>query len=171
MKLHTRQLQSWKYWDIHPDDFEAAINARLKFRVADSLRPARNPTTRQAVEEDLFVAWLAGEGINFWSEAICADVMMYAIEHGAGRFFIKLGKAINGERELFDDLDVFILENRRKDHCLWNKTRAEAVTILRDAGFGNRLSPHDELAKDAYAKRLKRNGLLDSQELGQDARF
>lgn len=161
-KPHLWQLQSWKHWDIHPDDFNAAVNARLKFRLADSQRTARNSKARREVEEDLFIAWLAGEGIHFWSQAMCADVISYASEHGAGRFFIRLGRALDGGRVLFDELDVFILENWRTGQTLRNKTRAEAVAILRSAGFKNRLSPHDEQAEDTYAKRIKRLGLAAS---------
>jgi hypothetical protein len=93
MKIHPRQLASWKLGPefIHPDDFTAAINARVRQKFADSKRKARNPKTIQAIEEELYVTWLAGEGINFWSDRTRNDIFLYAMMNGI--FCLGLGAA------------------------------------------------------------------------------
>ena len=164
MKIHPWQAASWQFgWEfgIHPDDFSAAINARIKKRHADSKRKARNPKTLQAIEEDLYVTWLASEGIAFWSDRTRNDMINYAYINGAATFFMKLGKAmLDGKTELFDQLDISILENWREGYRLREKTRAEAVKILREKHLHKSLEAAAMLeAKEFYASRVKRNGL------------
>ena len=139
-------LDSWQdYWAIHPDDFAAAINAQLKHR--------------RQVEEDLFIALLVSEGLQFWSSWMWHDVHCYAQEYGGGRFLEKLGRALQKQLpdDVFDKLNIFILKNWRTGHELRNKTRAEAVKILGEASFP--LSSDTVAAKATYASRVKRLGL------------
>jgi len=171
MKIHPWQLASWQFdTSIHPVDFTAAVNARIRQKFADSKRrernpkrKERNPKTIQAIEEELYVTRLAGEGINFWSNKTCNDMFLYAMMNGAGQFFMKLGKAmLDGKTDLFDQLDIFILENWRQGYCLRDKTRADAVKILRKQNSLKSLKPLRAVmagAKEFYATRIKRNGL------------
>ena len=166
MKIHPWQLASWQFGvetGIHPDDFTAAINARVQQKFADSKRKARNSKTIQAIEEELYVTWLAGEGIHFWSDRTRNDMFPYAQMNGAAEFFMKLGKAmLSGKTDLFDQLDIFILENQREGYRLREKTRAEVVKILRKKQFHKShksLKATMETAKEFYASRIKRNGL------------
>jgi hypothetical protein len=134
---------------IHPADLRDAVNARLKEALADSKRKARNPTTAEEVEQDLYVAWVAADPIDSWPDWLQRDVMNYAAKHGP-QFLTKLNKALISKRKRsrwFDRLDIFILTNRD----LRNKTRDQAVKILRKAGF--------TVSKDTYASRIKRLGL------------
>jgi hypothetical protein len=160
MNIFSRYLSP----DIHPDDLRAAINARIRQRLADANRYARNAKTPAEVERDLFIAWLASDSAMIsWPDWLRLDVINFAADQGGPQFLVRLGKALQtGQSRWFDRIDIFILTNWRKGHHLCGKTRAEAVEILRHAGFKG-ISPHDELAKQNFASRIKRLGLKSGQ--------
>jgi hypothetical protein len=153
--------------DIHPEDFATAVEARLRQILADSQRHGRNPTTRQEVQEDLFIASLIaswGEEMAKWEDWLRRDVINHAAERGGPAFLVKLGEALMRKKKRsrwFDQTDIFILRNWRWGHFLRFKTRAEAVKILRKPKPQLHKSlDHDmPLAQAFYASRIKRLGL------------
>jgi hypothetical protein len=141
---------------IDPDDLKAAVNARLKLRLADAKRRRQKPLTAEEVLQDLFLASIAIGPIADWPDWLRLDVINYAADSGGGRFLIKLGKAVSkGKSELFDCTDIFILRNWREGHQLKGKSRAEAVKILQQA----KLPISAEQPIEVYASQVKRLGL------------
>jgi hypothetical protein len=144
---------------IHQDDLAAAVEARKKLRLADAKRRRKKPLTTEEVLQDLFLASVGAGPIEGWPDWLRWDVINYAADcGGGGQFLIKLGKAvIKGKSVLFDRTDIFILRNWREGHQLRDKTRAEAVRILRTAKLP--VSVHDAKAQEDYGSWVKRLGL------------
>jgi hypothetical protein len=168
--------------DIHPDDFFAAIDARLDDRLADSRRDSdnpklsRNPKSAKEIMEELHIASLVSWGdMTGWPEWLRQDVAKYAATHGGLLFYERLSRALRGEikPKWFDDMDIFILRNWREGQFLRHKTRRQAVEILHQEGFSGWFISKKGITKgvpmtlaqamEFYASRIKRLGLSKNQ--------
>jgi hypothetical protein len=91
---------------IHPDDFMAAIHARL-----DESRKNKLPRiSEQVIVEDLFIASLAN--YRPWNQRQIEQIMKSSVDKS---FCERFARALEqGRSPIFDKFDIFILRNWRE---------------------------------------------------------
>ncbi len=100
--------------DIHPDDAQAAVIARVKQKVKD--RNAHTAADIEEIGEDLFLASLANTPPEKWTGDTWHTIQARTKGSKVGQFHERMTAATVGKRRRvseFDEVDLFLLKNWR----------------------------------------------------------